>query len=300
MKQGTRKAKIVMIPVNKIHVPNPRVRNKKQYKAVADNVIQVGLKRPITVTSCKSGIPGKDYDLVCGQGRLEIFMACDQKEIPAIVIDASEEEMMVMSIVENMARRQHSAMDLMKGIELLRKQDYSIGDISKKTGMAWAYVRDITNLIEKGEERLISAVEAGQIPISLAALIADSPGDEQQALQDAYENKKLRGRKLLMAKKILEARKLRGKTLRKGIRQSKGKARSSSAEDVIAAYKQDVQKKKILVRKSEMVNNNLLFVVEALKRLYADDNFKNLLRAEGLTSFPKVISEMLEQRGVHV
>ena len=66
MKTGNREGKITMIPVDKIHIPNPRVRSKKQYKAVADNVVQVGLKRPITVTSCKSNIPGKDYDLVCG------------------------------------------------------------------------------------------------------------------------------------------------------------------------------------------------------------------------------------------
>jgi ParB family chromosome partitioning protein len=204
-------------------------------------VIQVGLKRPITVTSCKSNVTGKDYDLVCGQGRLEIFIACEQKEIPAIVIDASEEEMMVMSIVENMARRQHSPTDLLSGIELLRKQGYEIGDIAKKTGMAWAYVRDITNLIEKGEERLISAVEAGQMPISLAALIANSPGQEQQALQDAYESKQLRGKRLLAAKKILEARRIRGKLLRKGAG-PRGRQRTSSAEDVIAAYKQDVNK----------------------------------------------------------
>ena len=296
---AARKSKIVMIPVDKIHVPNPRVRNKKQYAAIAENVVQVGLKRPITVTSCKSNISGKDYDLVCGQGRLEIFQACEQPEIPAIVIDASEEEMMVMSIVENMARRQHSPTDLLNGIELLRKQGYEIGDIAKKTGMAWAYVRDITNLLEKGEERLISAVEAGQMPISLAALIASSPGQEQQALQDAYESKQLRGKRLLAAKKILEARRIRGKLLRKGVG-PRGRNRTASAEDVIAAYKRDVNKKKMLVRKSEMVNNNLLFVIEAIRRLFADDNFTTLLKAEGLTSFPKVLEEMLEQRGIHV
>lgn len=77
---------IEMIPVNEIYIPNPRIRNKKQYKEIADNVIQVGLKRPITVTSSKSNIADKNYDLVCGQGRLEIFMACNQKIIPAIII----------------------------------------------------------------------------------------------------------------------------------------------------------------------------------------------------------------------
>jgi len=145
MKNLTRNSAVQMIPVQEVYVPNPRVRNKKQYREIAENVVQVGLKRPITVTSSKSNVPGKKYDLVCGQGRLEIFVACGQKEIPALIIDASEEEVMVMSIVENMARRHHNPMDLMKGIELLRNQGYGIGDISKKTGLAWPYVRDITN-----------------------------------------------------------------------------------------------------------------------------------------------------------
>jgi ParB family chromosome partitioning protein len=296
MKNLTRNNTIKMIPVHEVYIPNPRVRNKKQYREIAENVVQVGLKRPITVTTSKSGISGKNYDLVCGQGRLEIFIACGQKEIPAMVIVASEEEVMVMSIVENMARRQHNPMDLMKGIELLRNQGYGIGDISKKTGLAWPYVRDISNLIEKGEERLISAVESGIIPISLAALIADSPGEEQQALQDAYENKSLRGKRLLLAKKLIEERNMRGKSMRKGPA-SRQRTNVASAQDVIQAYQQNVNKKRILVRKSEMVNNNLIFIVEALRQMYTDDNFKNLLKAEGLTSFPKPIADMIKQKG---
>ena len=297
MSKKSRNRKIDMISVHDVHVPNPRVRNKKQYRDIAENVVQVGLKRPITVTHSKTSGCGKTYDLVCGQGRLEIFMACGQKEIPAMVIDASEEEVMVMSLVENMARRQHNPMDLMKGIELLRNKGYSITEISKKTGLAWPYTRDITNLIEKGEERLISAVEAGVIPISLAALISDSPGEEQNALQEAYENKSLRGKRLLLAKKLIEERNARGKSMRKGGRTRK-KMNVASADDVIAAYQQNVNKKRVLVRKSEMVNNNLLFIAEALKRMYEDDNFKNLLKAEGLTSFPKGLSEMLGQKGI--
>lgn len=103
MKLTSRKGRIVMIPVDKINILNPRVRNKKQYEAIANNVVQVGLKRPITVTTSKSNIPGKDYDLVCGQGRLEIFIACGQPEIPAVLIDVSGEEAMIMSIVQNKA-----------------------------------------------------------------------------------------------------------------------------------------------------------------------------------------------------
>lgn len=39
-----------------------------------------------------------------GQGRLEAYIANNQTEIPAIVIDADEEETLIMSLVENIAR----------------------------------------------------------------------------------------------------------------------------------------------------------------------------------------------------
>src|ERR1700684_2132725 len=113
-----------LILIDKINILNPRVRNPKVFKEIATNIAQVGLKRPITVTPCRSGIEGKDYDLVCGQGRLEAFIASGQKEIPAMVIDASEEQALIMSLVENLARRQYRNLDLLQGIEILRKQGY--------------------------------------------------------------------------------------------------------------------------------------------------------------------------------
>lgn len=194
MSKGKRTSKIQMIPVDKVNVLNPRVRNKKVFGEIADNIEQVGLKRPITVTPCKSGAQGKDYDLVCGQGRLEAFIAHGQEEIPAVIIDASEEDALVMSLVENLARRQHNAVDLLKGIEVLQKNGYSPKEIAEKTGLTHEYVSEIQKLIERGEERLISAVESGQMPLNLAVKIALSPGNEQHALQEAYENKQLRGK----------------------------------------------------------------------------------------------------------
>lgn len=42
-------SKIVMIPIEKVNVLNPRVRNKKVFAEITDNIADVGLKRPITV-----------------------------------------------------------------------------------------------------------------------------------------------------------------------------------------------------------------------------------------------------------
>ena len=41
---------VKMIPVERITVVNPRVRNKKIFKDIVTNIAQLGLKRPITVT----------------------------------------------------------------------------------------------------------------------------------------------------------------------------------------------------------------------------------------------------------
>src|SRR3546814_1795341 len=72
-----------MIPIDRITVVNPRVRNKKVFKGIVENIAEIGLKRPITVTS-RHGEDGPLYDLVCGQGRLEAFRQLGQTEVPAL------------------------------------------------------------------------------------------------------------------------------------------------------------------------------------------------------------------------
>ena len=100
-----------------ICVLNPRLRNKRVFSELVASVANVGLK-PITV---RTRSDGSGYDLVCGQGRLEAFVELGQEEIPAIIIEATEEgTCYLMSLVENLARRQHSPLELIREIEALR------------------------------------------------------------------------------------------------------------------------------------------------------------------------------------
>src|SRR5215470_14780466 len=97
---------VKMIPVDQINILNPRSRNQGTFNSIVSNISNIGLKRPITVAYCPEPSGGKRYDLVCGQGRLEAFIALGQTEIPAIVREASKEDCFLMSLVENVARRQ--------------------------------------------------------------------------------------------------------------------------------------------------------------------------------------------------
>lgn len=212
---GARPAqRVEWIALERITVVNPRTRNIRGFRDVVDSIAQVGLKRPITVTR-RIEADGPFYDLVCGQGRLEAYQALGQKEVPALVVTADPEDCLIASLVENCARRQHSAIDLLQDIGGMRERGHSLPAIAQKTGLTLEYVSGVTRLIEKGEQRLLRSVEARAIPLSVAVDIAEAEDHEvQRALQLAYERGDLRGRKLTAAKRLVETRRRRGKSPR--------------------------------------------------------------------------------------
>ncbi len=284
-----------LIPVDLIDVINPRIRNKKTFKEIIANIAAVGLKKPITVSRAGS-INSDRYNLVCGQGRLEAFLALGQKEIPALVVAADDEDCQVMSLVENCARRQHRAIDLLHDIQGLKQRGYSLTETARKTGLTVEYVRGVTRLLDGEEHRLLRAVESGQIPLSVAVDIAEADDAEvQEALQQAYERKQLRGNRLIAARKIIEQRRKRGKGLRGSTRTKE--RRPVSSGDLIRAYRDNADKKRLLVRKAEITRDRLVFASEALKKLFSDENLVTLLRAEKIDTLPRNLAERLHLTG---
>lgn len=285
---------VELIPLERINVINPRVRNKKSFKAIVENIASVGLKKPVTVTR-RDEKDGPRFDLVCGQGRVEAYQALGQKEIPALVVIADPEDCLIRSLVENCARRKPRAIELFHSIGAMKERGYSISDIAEKTGLGYHFVRDIARLLAKGEQRLLQAVETGQIPVTVAAEIAEADEDgAQDALRQAYEKKLLRGRKLKIVKNIIEQRRRLGK----GITAKSAKRQTGlSSHALIRTYRQDTDRKRLLVQKANATSEKLVFVSEALRRLFADENFVTLLRAEGMETLPRPLAERISKQG---
>lgn len=287
----TRPQTIEMIPISRITVLNPRARNKRQHREIVNNIETIGLKRPITVSK-HDGPGGTRYDLVCGEGRLEAFQMLGQTEIPAVVIEASESECLVMSLVENIARRVQRPIDVMNEIGALRKRGYTEAEISRKIGITSGWVSMIVTLLERGEERLLSAVETGLIPISLAMEISRAESEEaQNLLLEAYETGKLRGKKLASVRRLLDLRmRGRSKSISAGKFGRRGTTRKLTASDLMQVYQREAEKQRLLVKKSDFTQTRLLFIVEAIKDLLTDDGFLTLLRAEGLETMPRALA----------
>jgi ParB family transcriptional regulator, chromosome partitioning protein len=285
---------VKMIPLEKIRVLNPRFRNKVKFRQIVENISNLGLKRPITVNVSKSKNGEEQYDLVCGQGRLEAYAALGQANIPAVVISVTKEECYLMSLVENLARRQHVNLELVREIGNLKARGYKISEIAGKTDLTPDYVRGILRLLERGEDRLIAAVEAGYIPISLAVEISAAKDDDaQRALLGAYESKKLRGRELIRARRIIEQRRIRGKAIRGGVRL---KGNNLTATALVRTYKQEVERQTLLIRKAKLCEDRLVFIVSGLRQLFEDENFVNLLRAESIDSLPKYLADQVKAK----
>jgi ParB family transcriptional regulator, chromosome partitioning protein len=284
---------VQMIPVNQINVLNPRSRNKIVFQSIIANISNLGLKRPITVARRSEPSDGNSYDLVCGQGRLEAFIALGQTEIPAIVKEASREDCFLMSLVENVARRNIRPLELLREISNLKSRGYTLTEIAKKIDVSKGHVSGVLYLLNHGEERLLQAVERGRIPLSVAMQIANADEDGiQKALCQAYEDKTLRGRKLLTVRNIIELRRTNGKRSSQGTRRQSD--RIHSADSLVRVYRQEADRQKLLIKKAQVTEHRLLFIESALKNLLRDENFVTLLRAEGLDTLPAYLAEKLQ------
>jgi ParB family chromosome partitioning protein len=278
---------VKQIEISKIFIMNPRARNAESAKEIRENICAVGLKRPIKLMQkLKPSKDGKEYDLICGQGRLEAYKALGWDVIPAYIEEITQEDALIQSLVENLVRRVRKPSEMYREVKNLYDSKYSASEIAEKIGVSYEWITQILKLITRGEERLLNAVESDRLPLNIAVQIIETDSSEvQQAMQDAYDKGLLRGHSLKEVLKLLELRMANGKQMRdKGIKKK-------SPKDVGKIIEQEMERKRALVIKARRVEERLLSFRESFKTLTADENFLNMLAAEKLGDVPYILME---------
>ena len=285
-----RDLKVHMIPLDQIVVLNPRTRGQEKFRQIVSNIRNIGLKKPITVAP-RTGRDGEmKYEMACGEGRLEAFKALGQTEVPALLVNASREELLLMSLVENLARRQHSSLELCRRIVAMKKSGQKPQEIAVKVDLDLGYVRGIIRLLEHGEERLLIAVERRKIPISIAIMISQTDDREvEQAMTELYDRGELKGKALFQARAIIARRRGAGK----GWRDQPEAGEKVTPNSLLKAYRRETARQQFLLNRAKVSESRLRFIVTAMKRLLADDSFVNLLRAESMASIPKSLADLV-------
>ena len=285
---------VIFIPLDRIRIVNPRLRDRRKFEKIIESIRNLGLKKPIQVSprhgASADGQP--HYDLVCGQGRIEAFNALGYLEIPALVVVASKEDLMIMSLVENMARRYPAPGDLIIEIDRLKQVGYSNVAIGKKLDIADTMVSGLLSLRNAGEERLLSEAVKGSIPLGVAIEIsrAESP-EAQRELLLAYEGGDLNQASIRVVRRLLMQRRTLGKGLHTHDNQLKKVP--PTADGMVKEFKKETQRQRSLVRKAKVCDAHLMFITTAFRRLTIDEDFTNLLRAERLDTMPAFLAEII-------
>jgi ParB family chromosome partitioning protein len=283
---------IEQIPIDQIRVVNPRSRNKIKWQAIVQSIEAIGLKRPITVCRrATADSDGKLFDLVCGQGRMEAFAALGQSTIPAVMVDAPEHDRHLMSLVENIARRPASTTAILQEVKSLRARGYKTEEIARKLGLDRTYIFGIAHLIDSGEDLLVEAVESGRIPLTVAIEIAAGNDQEvSRALSEAYDKGELLGHEISAARRITMQRIMKHRHEGKATRE----LRKLTGESLVREYKQKVREQRTLIAKASRTKEQLILFTSVFRALFADENFRTLLRAEGLNSVPAELAARLK------
>ena len=267
---------IKMIPIESIRILNPRYRDQKKFQAIIQSIKNLGLKKPIKVslrTAQEGDEPG--YDLVAGQGRIEACQALGFKEIAAIIVSVSKGDRLLMSLAENMARRFPSPMDMVAEIQRLKGEGYSNVVIGEKLDIDHTLVG-------------VEAAMQNKIPIGVAIDIAKTDGAEgQKELLKAYEAGQLNQFSIRTLKRLMEQRRVLGKKPCRGPKKPTG----VTADGFVSAYQREIQRQKSFIRKAQVFDAKLVFLISAFQQLMKDENFTNLLKAEGLLTMPKYLAD---------
>lgn len=158
--------KIIEIPLEEIkkNPYQPRTYfNEEKLNELKDSIEKNGLLQPIVV---KKAIKG--YYIIAGERRYRAFELLGKKEIPAIIKEMTDEEMMVFAVLENLQREDLSALEESESYKnLMDKVSLTQEELANKLGKSRPYIANSLRLLKlpteikiKLEQGLISAAHA--------------------------------------------------------------------------------------------------------------------------------------------
>jgi ParB family chromosome partitioning protein len=170
---------LIDVPVRTVS-PNPRQpRRRFEPEAgagLADSIKAQGLLQPLVVRPKSSG----GYELIAGERRLRAAKEAGMETLPALVRGAADGESLLLSLVENVAREQLSAVEEARAYAVLLDEfGLSLGEIAQKVGRSKPSVSNRLRLLELPEE-VLWMLARGELTEGHAKAILAAPGDEER------------------------------------------------------------------------------------------------------------------------
>lgn len=139
------------IPVEDIR-PNPyqprKVFDDAALQELSSSISQHGVFTPILV---KKGIQG--YDLIAGERRLRASKLAGLTDIPAIIVDFNDQEMMEIALLENIQREDLNVIEEAKAYEkLIQRLNYTQEQLAHRVGKSREHITNMLRLLRLPED----------------------------------------------------------------------------------------------------------------------------------------------------
>ena len=122
--------------------------NQESLNELAKSIKEYGVVQPVIV---KKSIKG--YELVAGERRSKAARIAGLSEIPAIIKDFNDQEMMEIALVENIQRENLNPIEEAKStLNIIKLRNFTQEEFAEKFGKSRTYVTNLLGLLNLPEE----------------------------------------------------------------------------------------------------------------------------------------------------
>ena len=170
--------KVVLIPLERLQKSRGQTRShfdKQSITELAQSIRQNGLLQPVTVRRQPNG----QYELIAGERRSLAYRQLGKSEIPAIIEDYTDEQSIVLTLIENLQRKDLNFFEEAAGIaRLMSALRLNQQQVSERLGKAQSTIANKLRLLQYSPEMREQMLEAGFTERHARALLK-LPDEEQ-------------------------------------------------------------------------------------------------------------------------
>ena len=165
--------------------------SEEKIQELAQSIKENGLIQPIIVR--KSPVLG--YEILAGERRYRASIAAGLSEVPVIVKQLSDQDMMLHSIIENLQRENLNPIEEAKAYQSLIDKGFTHTEIAEKMGKSRPYITNLVRLLGLPKHILIE-VESGKLSQAHARLLIQLSSDKQDKLLNRIQTENLSVRQI--------------------------------------------------------------------------------------------------------
>ncbi len=150
MAKVKREVKVIDINNIKVNVNQPRkIFDEESIKELAQSIKEVGIIQPLTLKQ----IGFNEYEIVSGERRYRASKEINLKSVPAIIIEANNETYEMISIIENIQRKDLNFFEeAMAYKKLMEEFSLTQGELALKVGKKQSSISNIIRLLSLAPE----------------------------------------------------------------------------------------------------------------------------------------------------